>query len=191
MEKIAAIFGDDKLSNTDFLPITLGIILGILVGKISINFGDFTFGLGLTGGILIVALILGRTGKTGPIMWTMTGEANQVLRQIGLLFFLAAVGSSAGSSLESTFQQYGIELFVYGAMITLIPMIVTTLVAKYYFKINILVLLGTLTGGMTSTPGLAATDTMVDSDAPAIAYATVYPIAMVVLIIVVQILSLI
>lgn len=190
MEKIAAIFGDDKLSNTDFLPITLGIILGILVGKISINFGDFTFGLGLTGGILIVALILGRTGKTGPIMWTMTGEANQVLRQIGLLFFLAAVGSSAGSSLESTFQQYGIELFVYGAIITLIPMIITTIVARYYFKINILVLLGTLTGGMTSTPGLAATDTMVDSDAPAIAYATVYPIAMVVLIIVVQILSL-
>ncbi|MDP5093943.1 MAG: transporter, partial [Polaribacter sp.] len=70
------------------------------------------------------------------------------------------------------------------------PMIVTTIVARYYFKINILVLLGTLTGGMTSTPGLAATDTMVDSDAPAIAYATVYPIAMVVLIIVVQILSL-
>ncbi|PIX14743.1 MAG: transporter, partial [Flavobacteriaceae bacterium CG_4_8_14_3_um_filter_31_8] len=165
--------------------------LGILVGKITVNFGDFAFGLGLTGGILIVALILGRTGKTGPIMWTMTGEANQVLRQIGLLFFLAAVGSSAGSSLESTFQQYGIELFVYGAFITLIPMIVTTFVARYYFKINILVLLGTLTGGMTSTPGLAATDTMVDSDAPAIAYATVYPIAMVVLIIVVQILSLI
>ncbi|NCT10397.1 MAG: transporter [Flavobacteriia bacterium] len=191
MEEISKIFGDNKLSNTDFLPITLGIILGILVGKITVNFGDFAFGLGLTGGILIVALILGRTGKTGPIMWTMTGEANQVLRQIGLLFFLAAVGSSAGSSLESTFQQYGIELFVYGAFITLIPMIVTTFVARYYFKINILVLLGTLTGGMTSTPGLAATDTMVDSDAPAIAYATVYPIAMVVLIIVVQILSLI
>jgi putative transport protein len=191
MEEVSKIFGDNKLSNTDFLPITLGIILGILVGKISINFGDFTFGLGLTGGILIVALILGRTGKTGTIMWTMTGEANQVLRQIGLLFFLAAVGSSAGSSLESTFQQYGIELFVYGAFITLIPMIVTTIFARYYFKINILVLLGTLTGGMTSTPGLAATDTMVDSDAPAIAYATVYPIAMVVLIIVVQILSLI
>lgn len=191
MEEITNIFGDNKLSNTDFLPITLGIILGILVGKISVNFGDFAFGLGLTGGILIVALILGRTGKTGPIMWTMTGEANQVLRQIGLLFFLAAVGSSAGSSLESTFQQYGAELFVYGAFITLVPMIVTTIVARYYFKINILVLLGTLTGGMTSTPGLAATDTMVDSDAPAIAYATVYPIAMVVLIVVVQILSLI
>jgi len=70
-------------------------------------------------------------------------------------------------------------------------MIITTIAAQYFYKINMLVLLGTLTGSMTSTPGLAATDTMVDSDAPAIAYATVYPIAMVLLIIVVQILSLI
>jgi putative transport protein len=191
MSDVIKVFGNDKLSSTDFLPIALGIILGVLLGKLSINFGDYAFSLGLTGGILIIALILGRTGKTGPIMWTMTGEANQVLRQFGLLFFLAAVGSSAGSSLESTFEQYGIELFIYGALITLIPMIVTTIIARYYFKINILVLLGTLTGGMTSTPGLAATDAMVKSDAPAIAYATVYPIAMVVLIIVVQILSLI
>lgn len=192
MEEVSRIFGDEKkLSNTDFLPISLGIILGILVGKLSVNFGDFSFGLGLTGGILVVALILGRTGKTGPILWTMTGEANQILRQFGLLFFLAAVGTSAGSHLESTFQQYGVELFVYGAIITIIPMIITTIAARYFYKLNILVLLGTLTGSMTSTPGLAATDTMVDSDAPAIAYATVYPIAMVLLIIVVQILSLI
>jgi putative transport protein len=70
-------------------------------------------------------------------------------------------------------------------------MIITTIAARYFYKINLLVLLGTLTGSMTSTPGLAATDNMVDSDAPAIAYATVYPIAMVLLIIVVQILSLI
>jgi len=190
MSDVSKVFGNDKLSSTDFLPIALGIILGVLLGKLSINFGDYAFSLGLTGGILIIALTLGRTGKTGPIMWTMTGEANQVLRQFGLLFFLAAVGSSAGSSLESTFEQYGIELFIYGALITLIPMIITTIIARYYFKINILVLLGTLTGGMTSTPGLAATDAMVKSDAPAIAYATVYPIAMVVLIVVVQILSL-
>ena len=193
MEHVSLIFGDDtkKLSNTDFLPISFGIILGIFVGKMSINFGDFSFGLGLTGGILLVALILGRTGKTGPIMWTMTGEANQLLRQFGLLFFLASVGTSAGSHLKSTFQEYGMELFVYGALITLLPMIFATVVARYFYKLNLLTLLGTLAGSMTSTPGLAATDAMVDSDAPALAYATVYPIAMVLLIIVVQILSLI
>nr|WP_321288320.1 TrkA C-terminal domain-containing protein [uncultured Sunxiuqinia sp.] len=193
MEQVARIFGDDdrRLSDTDFFPIATGIILGILVGKLSVNFGSFSFSLGLTGGILLTALILGRTGKTGPIMWTMTGAANQLLRQFGLLFFLAAVGTGAGSSLVETFQQYGVELFVYGIIITLLPMIVTSIVARYVLKMNILTLLGTLTGSMTSTPGLAAIDGMTDTDAPSVAYATVYPIAMVLLIVFVQILSLI
>jgi len=192
IERVSRIFGNDdrKLSNTDFMPIAAGILLGILVGKLSINFGNFSFSLGLTGGILFVGLILGRTGKTGPIMWTMTGAANQLLRQFGLLFFLAAVGTNAGSSLVETFSEYGVELFLYGIAITLVPMIITFIIASYFMKMNMLVLLGTLTGSMTSTPGLAAIDNMVDNDAPAIAYATVYPIAMVLLIIVVQILSL-
>lgn len=191
MKHVSRIFGDDtsKLSSTDFLPIATGIILGILVGKLSLTFDSFSFSLGLTGGVLMVALILGRTGKTGPILWTMTGASNQLLRQFGLLFFLAAVGTSAGTSLVETFQQFGLELFGYGILITLIPMILTTFIARYFLKLNILNLLGTLTGSMTSTPGLAAIDNMVDADAPAIAYATVYPIAMVLLIIVVQILS--
>jgi putative transport protein len=192
IEHVTRVFGDDdkKLSDTDFFPIATGIILGILVGKLSINLGSFSFSLGLTGGILLIALILGRTGKTGPIMWTMTGASNQLLRQFGLLFFLAAVGTSAGSSMVETFMVYGMELFVYGILITLVPMIITTVIARYFFKMNLLTLLGTLTGSMTSTPGLAAVDNMVDTDAPAVAYATVYPIAMVLLIIAVQILSL-
>ncbi|MBL4939296.1 MAG: transporter, partial [Lutibacter sp.] len=192
VKHVTRVFGNDdkKLSDTDFFPIATGIILGILVGKLSINLGSFSFSLGLTGGILLIALILGRIGKTGPIMWTMTGASNQLLRQFGLLFFLAAVGTSAGSSLVETFTVYGVELFIYGILITLIPMIITTVIARYFFKMNILTLLGTLTGSMTSTPGLAAVDNMVDTDAPAIAYATVYPIAMVLLIIAVQILSL-
>ncbi len=191
MKNVSRIFGDDdrKLSSTDFFPIAAGILIGILVGKLSLNFGNFSFSLGLTGGILMVGLILGRTGKTGPIMWTMTGGANQLLRQFGLLFFLAAVGTSAGSSLVTTFQQYGMELFGYGILITLVPMILVTIVGRYFMKMNLLTLLGTLTGSMTSTPGLAAVDNLVDTDAPALAYATVYPIAMVLLIIVVQILS--
>ncbi|MGQ8335590.1 aspartate:alanine exchanger family transporter [Sunxiuqinia sp. A32] len=193
MEQVSRIFGDDdkRLSDTDFMPIAIGVILGILVGKISLNFGSFTFSLGLTGGILFTALILGRTGKTGPILWTMTGAANQLLRQLGLLFFLAAVGSSAGSSLVETFNQYGFELFGIGLAITLVPMIIAAIIGHYFLKMNILVLLGTLTGGMTSTPGLAAVDSMTDTDAPSVAYATVYPIAMVLLIVVVQLLALI
>jgi putative transport protein len=110
------------------------------------------------------------------------------VRQIGLLFFMAAVGTSAGAHLVETFEQNGAELFIAGALITLIPMIVAVVVAKLFFRFNMLTLLGALAGSMTSTPGLAAVDNMTDSNAPTIAYATVYPVAMVLLIVVVNIL---
>jgi len=191
MEIVARIFGNDdkRLSDTDVLPIALGIILGILVGKISLNFGSFTFSLGLTGGVLLVALIVSRIGKTGPIIWTMSSAANQLLRQFGLLLFLASIGTSAGKSIVAAFEEYGFKLFAAGAIVTIIPMVLAAYAGKWFFKINLLQLLGIITGGMTSTPGLAATDSMSESNAPAIAYATVYPVAMVLLIVVVQILS--
>ena len=86
--------------DTDFFPIAAGIVLGVLFGKLNISFSDsFSFSPGLTGGILIVALILSAIGKTGPIIWSMSGSANQLLRQIGLLLFLAEVGTSAGVNL--------------------------------------------------------------------------------------------
>lgn len=191
LSQIVNAFGNDKrrLSNTDFLPICLGIIIGALLGKLTFSFGGFNFSLGLTGGVLFAGLILGRVGKTGNIMWTMTGSANNLLRQLGLLFFLAAVGTKAGSSLVETYNESGSILFVAGGIITLVPMIVATVVARLAFKMNPLTMLGALTGSMTSTPGLAATDSLTDTNAPSVAYATVYPIAMVLLIIVVKILA--
>ena len=184
MEQIFHLFGNDakRLSDTDILPIALGIILGVIVGK-------FTF-LGLTGGVLIVALVLSRLGKTGPILWTMSSASNLLLRELGLIFFLSVVGTQAGSTLVETYSQYGYKLFLVGAAITLIPMIVTTIVAKFVYKTNLLTLLGALAGGMTSTPGLAAISPMTKSNAPQIAYATVYPIAMVLLVLVVKLLAL-
>lgn len=184
MKQVRHIFGnDDKLlSDTDILPIALGIVLGVLVGK-------FSF-LGLTGGVLIVALILSKLGKTGPILWTMSSSANVLLRELGLIFFLAVVGTSAGATLVSTFQQYGYALFIVGAAITLIPMIVMTIVARAIYKTNLLTLLGGLAGAMTSTPGLAAITPITKSNAPQIAYATAYPIAMVLLVAVVKLLYL-
>ena len=173
MPTLSKLFGNDtkRLSDTDILPIALGIVLGVILGKL-------TF-LGLTGGVLIVALILGRIGKTGPILWTMSGPANQLLREIGLVFFLAVVGTEAGATIVETFQQYGIELFAVGAIITLVPMLIVILIARLVFKMNMLTLLGGIAGGMTSTPGLAAITPITHSNAPQIAYATAYPIAMV------------
>ena len=191
MEMVSKIFGNDdkRLSDTDIFPIAAGIILGVLVGKIGINFGTFTFSLGLTGGVLLIALVLSRIGKTGPVIWTMTGSANQLLRQLGLILFLASVGTGAGVHIAETFKNYGLSLFVIGAVITIVPMVIAAVMGKWIYKMNILRLMGAITGSMTSTPGLAATDSLTDSNIPAIAYATVYPVAMVLLIVVVQILA--
>ncbi|MCP3893356.1 MAG: transporter, partial [Bacteroides sp.] len=166
------------------------IVLGVLFGKLNISFSDsLSFSPGLTGGVLMVALFLSAIGKTGPIMWSMSGPANQLLRQLGLLLFLAEVGTSAGTNLVSTFQESGLLLFGVGAAITLVPMFIAAIVGHLVFKISLLDLLGTLTGGMTSTPGLAAADSMTDSNIPSVAYATVYPIAMVFLILFIQIIA--
>lgn len=193
IKQVMSLFGnnDKKLSDTDFFPVAAGIVLGVLLGKLSISFGEsFTFNLGLTGGVLIISMLLGRIGKTGKVLWTMSGNANQLLRQLGLMFFLASVGTKAGATLVETYSEYGVKLFIVGGLITILPMILAAVVGKLFLKINVLSFLGALTGSMTSTPGLAAADPMTDSNAPSIAYATVYPIAMVLLIICVQLLGL-
>ncbi len=192
MELVTKIFGGNskKLSDTNFFPIATGIVLGFFLGKFSLNFGNsFTFSLGLTGGVLTVSMLLSRIGKTGPIIWSMTGSANQLLRTLGLMFFLAGVGTKAGAQIVDTYNQYGFNLFLIGGALTLFPMIFGAIIARAVFKVNVLSMLGALTGSMTSTPGLAAVDPMTETNAPSIAYATVYPVAMVLLIICVQILA--
>ncbi|MCU4156671.1 transporter [Carboxylicivirga sp. A043] len=192
MKQVIRIFGnnDKKLSDTDFFPVAAGIVLGVLFGKMSLSFGgSFSFSLGLTGGVLAVSMILARIGRTGPVIWSMSGAANQLLRQLGLMLFLASVGTKAGATLVDTYNNYGAQLFVVGGILTLFPMMMAVVAAYFMKSLNILTLLGTITGSMTSTPGLAAVDSMTDSNAAAIAYATVYPVAMVLLVICVQILG--
>ena len=192
MENVINLLGNNvsKLSETDFLPIAVGIVFGILFGSLKIPLpGGTFFSPGLTGGVLAVAIVLSKIGRTGPIVWSMSGSANQLLRTLGLLFFLAAVGTDAGAHITESYMQYGASLFLVGGVLTLLPMFVGTLVGRLLFKINFLTLLGALTGGMTSTPGLAAIDPITDCDAPQIAYATVYPVALVVVIICAQIMG--
>ncbi len=192
LKQVATSMGNDdkKLSDTDFFPIALGIVLGVLLGNLSFTFGgSFAISLGLTGGVLVVAMLLSRMGRTGPVLWTMSGSANQLLRQLGLMLFLATVGTKAGATIVETYYGYGYQLFVIGGVLTLLPMILVAVMVYFMAPMNILTLLGTLAGAMTSTPGLAAVDSSADSNAPAIAYATVYPVAMVLLVVCVKILS--
>lgn len=194
MQEVMRLMGNDekRLSETNFLPIALGVVLGILVGSVSVPVGSlFNFSLGLTGGVLATALLLSNLGRTGPILWSMSGSGNQLLRKLGLLLFMASVGTSAGSEIGQALQANGLQLIAIGAVITTLPMIAGLLVGHYVMKMNFLSLLGVITGAMTSTPGLAAIDSKTDSDAPSVGYATVYPTALVLMIVFSQLLALI
>ena len=101
------------------------------------------------------------------------------LREIGLVFFLSVVGCKAGFTIVKVIQEHGIILFFWGTLITITPMITVLLINKKFFKVNLLQLAGALTGGMTSTPGLAVASSMIDSSVPMVTYAAVYPVAMI------------
>ena len=120
----------------------------------------------------------------------MSGAANNLLRQLGLLFFLAGVGTTAGKDLVATIMTSGLSLLFIGSAVTFLPMVVTWLLNKFFFKLNLFELLGVLTGGMTSTPGLAACDSISYDETPSMVYATVYPVAMITLLIAVKIIAL-
>ena len=188
---VTQLFGNSlkRIGQTSFLPVAFGIVIGVLVGAVAIPLGGIHLKLGLTGGVLLSSIFLSWKGKVGSIIWNLPGPANQILRQFGLLLFLTPVGLNAGQSLVSAIQEHGAILFLFGALITLIPMIATVLTGKFLLKINFLSILGALTGGMTSTPGLSATDSMTESDAPQVAYAAVYPFSLVLIIAVAEIMA--
>lgn len=185
VDMVLKFLGNDnkRLSSTDFLPIALGILVGVVLGKISIPILGVNFNLGITGGVLTAALVLSAIGKTGPIIWSMSSNANQVFRELGLLFFLAGAGTEAGKDIQSALTEHGIIPLLIGIAITLLPMVAGLLVGRYLLKLNLLTLLGVLAGGMTSTPGLSAVTSKSETNIAQIAYATVYPFALVLMII--------
>ncbi|PLX10971.1 MAG: transporter [Marinilabiliales bacterium] len=193
MSKIKSYFGDEKsrLDELDFLPILLGILIGILIGLIKIPVSEkVSIGIGLTGGVLISAVILSRIGKTGTVIWNISGPSNQFLRKLGLIFFLSGVGLDAGSKVMSAISNNGFNLFIMAVLITIIPMMITIIIGKHVLKLNFLRLLGALTGSMTSTPALSAIEPLTKTNAPQVAYATIYPLALILIIIISQIIIL-
>jgi putative transport protein len=182
LEEVDKLFHRKHLTVTNVHILSLSIILliGIVVGMIPIYLpGLGTINLGVAGGPLFIALIIGHFGKLGPIQARYYQPSTRVISDIGLVLFLAGAGTTAGKGILEVVQNEGLGLVFGGSLITLIPIIAGYFIARFGFKLSIIHSLGVLCGGMTSTPGLGAVNQLIDSDEPAIAYAAAYPFALI------------
>lgn len=184
IQVVMAIVGnaEQKLQQVQMLPIFLGIGLGVLFGSIPLHVPGLPVALklGLAGGPLVVALILARIGGIGKIYWFMPPSANLALREIGIVLFLAVVGLKAGGNfLDTLLSGDGVQWMGYGAIITLVPLLIVGVIARIWGKVNYLVLCGLLAGAMTDPPALAFANGIKENNgAAALSYATVYPLVM-------------
>jgi putative transport protein len=194
--KVATVLGNSlkELSYTNLIPVFLGILVGVIVGlyPISLPGVPTPVRLGLAGGPLIVAILLSRIGRIGPLVWHMPANANVLLREFGIALFLACAGLKAGEHFfEVLLSSQGLLWLLIGACITLLPLLIVSLVARRLMKLNFVHLCGLLAGSMTDPPALAFANAVNKSDAPSVAYATVYPFTMLLRILVAQLIVLI
>lgn len=168
----------------------LTVILGYLVGSISFKLSDsIVFNLTPTGGYLLVGLLFGHFGRIGKLSLRVSESTLKVLREIGLALFLMGSGLEGGLAFVYLVNKMPI-VFLYGVLMTLVPMIVGFIIAKFGFKLCLLNNLGSITGGMTSTPALGSLIAVSDSEDVASAYAATYPIALILLVFVPQLMNL-
>ena len=183
LDKAAAALGNSlkELNETHFIPFFIGITLGIALGTLPIALPGLPqpLRLGLAGGPLIVALILSRVGSIRRQVWHMPVNTNLAFREFGIALFLAAVGLSAGAKFFATvFSATGLQWLLAGVCVTVLPLVLVGIFARVAWKMNYMDLSGLLAGSMTDPPALAFASNIAGSDAPTVAYATVYPLTM-------------
>jgi putative transport protein len=196
MGDVAEVLGNSirALNETNFIPIFIGIAVGVIVGMLPLTIPNMPVPvrLGIAGGPLILAIVLSRIGRIGPLLWYMPANANVAFRELGIVLFLACVGLKAGEKFfETVFTNEGLRWLIGGFAITVIPLLMVGIVARALFKLNFTVISGFLAGSMTDPPALAFANAVCGSDAPSVAYATVYPLTMLLRIVTVQVLVLI
>lgn len=170
----------DTINSNHFIYIAFTILLGIIIGSIKLfKYKNISFKLGITAGILLTSIAFSLLYSKKSAKFPIPVNINYTLRQIGLLLFLSSVGTEAGSDFIELVTDNGISIILSGMLITILPLISGYLTSKYIFKIEIDKTVGLLTGGMTSTPGLAAAEDITQSPETAAAYAAVYPFAMI------------
>lgn len=195
IDAVAAQVGNaqQKLQQVQMLPVFIGIGLGVLLGSVPLFIPGFPVALklGLAGGPLIMALILGRIGSIGKLYWFMPPSANLALRELGIVLFLAVVGLKSGGDFVRTLTEGdGLSWIGYGIVITAVPLLTVGILARVFAKMNYLTLCGMLAGSMTDPPALAfANNLHPTSGAAALSYATVYPLVMFLRIITPQLLA--
>ena len=170
-----------RLNHPNLIPIFIGIALGCILGSIPFMFPGIPqpVKLGLAGGPLIVSILISRFGPQYKMITYTTMSANLMVREIGISLFLACVGLGAGKGFIETVVNEGGYVWVgYGAIITVIPLLITGLIGRYGCKLNYYTLIGVLSGANTNPPALAYSNDLTSCDAPAVGYATVYPLAM-------------
>ena len=172
-----------------FGSLAIGIVLGVIVGMMPIPIGGGqTVRFGLAGGSLLVALVLGRLERRGGISWVMPLPANLTIRQIGLLLFLAGVGTRAGYSFFETVRHDGAQLLLAGAAVTFVVTLATLFAGRQFLGVRFDALLGLASGVQTQPACLAYADGLARSEVPSASYAAVFPTAMIVKILVAQLL---
>ena len=183
VERVAGVLGNQlkRLDTPNIVTIFVGIFLGIVLGSLPIAFPGMPtpVKLGLAGGPLVVAILIGRFGHKLKLVTYTTMSANLMLREIGIVLFLASVGIEAGEHFVQTVVHGDGLLYVgYGFLITVIPLLIIGIVARLYYKVNYFTLMGLIAGSTTAPPALAYANQVSGNDAPSVGYSTVYPLSM-------------
>jgi putative transport protein len=169
------------LNDPHIIPLLVGITVGVIFGSLPVALPGLPapVRLGLAGGPLIIAIVLSRIGQSGPLVWHTPVSANLMIRELGISLFLTCVGLRSGGKFVATLMSGdGVTWVLWGAAITLIPLLIVGFTARSLFKTNFTALCGVLSGAMTDPPALAFANTYLSSELPALSYATVYPLTM-------------
>lgn len=180
VDKVATVLGNSlkKLNEPNLVTIFVGIALGVLLGSIPLLNVPQPVKLGLAGGPLILAILIGRFGTHFHLVTYTTMSANLMLREIGIALFLACVGLGAGEGFVDAVVDGGYRWIGYGAIITILPLLIVGTFARLALKMNYYTLMGMLSGAMTDPPALAYANGVAGNDMPAVGYSTVYPVVM-------------
>ena len=179
LRKLASLVGhvEQEIEETDLATFSLGIVLGTFVGLISFSVGGIAIGLGTAGGLLIIGLALGYLSSINPTFGRVPGAARFLLKELGLMLLMASIGMNAGGGIVAGLLAVGLPMLGSAVLVTTLPLTIGYFVGRKILKMNPVLLLGSLTGAMTSTPALAVVTDAAKSSVPAIGYAGTYTFA--------------